>query len=165
MIEDSTMAVIYLFWALLRLDWDDPLAKGHTSPGYAVTLSDTVVDHQPNGYELGFSWYTDQTIGPVQLFWDASVTQNGGIYAGFGSRMEDHYGPVFFSAYAAAGLWARGGDVDLGFPVVFRSGAEFGLSLTEESRIGIVLDHRSNADLGTPNAGIETIGLRFSQRF
>ena len=165
MIEDSVMAAVFGLWVLMELNWSDPFERGTAEPGYAITLNDTVVQKASNGFELRVSYYTDQTIGPVQLMWDGSITQKGGTYAGLAARMEQPFGPGYFTASVGAGLWYQGNDADLGFPIVFRSDAEFGVQVTETSRVGFTLGHRSNANLGEPNTGIETVGVRYSTRF
>ena len=165
MIEDSVMAAVFGLWVLMELNWSDPFEPGVATPGYAMTLNDTVVQKASNGFELRVSYYTDRRIGPVQLMWDGSITQKGGLYAGLAARMEQDFGPGYFTASVGTGLWYRGRDADLGFPIVFRSDAEFGINVTQASRIGFTLGHRSNADLGLPNTGLETVGVRYSTRF
>ena len=159
------MAAVFGLWVLMELNWSDPFEPGVATPGYAITLNDTVVQKAPNGFELRVSYYTDQKIGPVQLMWDGSITNKGGMYAGLAARMEQDFGSGYFTASVGTGLWYPGNDVDLGLPIVFRSDVEFGAYVTETSRVGFTLGHRSNADLAEPNFGMETLGIRYSTRF
>jgi lipid A 3-O-deacylase len=53
----------------------------------------------------------------------------------------------------------------LGSRVLFHEAAEVGVRLAQVWRIGVRIDHMSNADLATPNDGITNVGILFSRQF
>ena len=53
----------------------------------------------------------------------------------------------------------------LGSRVLFRIPIELGYSITEHHRLMVTFDHVSNADLASPNEGLDTLGVRYGYRF
>lgn len=53
----------------------------------------------------------------------------------------------------------------LGSRVLFRIPIEIGYSITEHHRLMVTFDHISNADLASPNEGLDTLGVRYGYRF
>jgi lipid A 3-O-deacylase len=53
----------------------------------------------------------------------------------------------------------------LGSPVLFRESAEVGYQITPTISISAIIDHISNADLATHNAGITSAGARLGFKF
>ena len=62
----------------------------------------------------------------------------------------------------AVGYWHRGGGKDLGGPVEFKSGGEFAWRFNNNSRVGFLFDHISNAGLDKKNPGVESAMLMYS---
>ena len=60
------------------------------------------------------------------------------------------------------GLYRAGDGLDLGGPIVFRSGIEAGWENRRGWRFGLGFDHRSNAGIYDENPGVETVHLRVS---
>lgn len=54
---------------------------------------------------------------------------------------------------------------DLGSRFLFRIAIELGYSVTEHHRLMVTFDHVSNAYLASPNAGLDTLGVRYGYRF
>jgi lipid A 3-O-deacylase len=57
------------------------------------------------------------------------------------------------------------GSKKLGSPVLFRESAELGYRFTPDLSVSAFLDHISNANLASHNAGITSAGARFGVRF
>ena len=53
----------------------------------------------------------------------------------------------------------------LGSRVLFRIPIELGYSITEHHRLMVTFDHVSNAELASPNEGLDTLGVRYGYRF
>ncbi len=53
----------------------------------------------------------------------------------------------------------------LGSRVLFRIPIELGSSITEHHRLMVTFDHVSNAELASPNEGLDTLGVRYGYRF
>lgn len=176
MFEDGTIGVAFALLALWRTDWSEPFAAGQATPGIAYSIGQTYEDREKVSRELRLTYLSPRKIGPVQVTWDASLTSKGGIYGGVGGHMEQefHIGPVpaFVGISALVGLWNPSNDVDLGFPIEFRTDLEVGVEIWDNARISIVSDHRSHARLAKlaggsnfRNKGMESIALRFTQQF
>ena len=100
---------------------------------------------------------------------DFSITDKGGAWLGFGlyQQFDINVGglPAFAGFSFAPGLYMPGDDVDLGLPIEFRSGIEFGVRFAEDWQVSLSYDHRSNGDISRVNPGIETLQLRISKAF
>lgn len=59
----------------------------------------------------------------------------------------------------APGIYMKGNSKDLGYLLQFRSQIEFAWRFDGGTRLGLSLNHISNAGLGTQNPGSETIAL------
>jgi len=144
--------------------------------GLAYSIGQTYEDREEVSQEFRLSYFTPRMIGPVQVMWDASLTSKGGIYLGGGGHMEHAFqiGPVpaYVGISALVGVWNPSNDVDLGFPIEFRTDVELGVKIWENTRLSIVSDHRSHARLSKlfggdnfRNRGMESIAVRFTQQF
>ncbi len=176
MFENGALGIVFGLLSLWRTDWADPLAPGQATPGLAYSIGQTFENGQEISQEFRLSYFTPRTIGPVQVMWDASLTSRGGVFVGGGGRMEQDFqvGPVpaYVGLSALVGLWNPSNDVDLGFPIEFRTDLEIGVELSDTARISLVSDHRSHARLSKlfggdnfRNRGMESIALRYTQRF
>ena len=70
--------------------------------------------------------------------------------------------PFYTELHAMPGLYAAGDDFDLGGPIEFRSGIEFGYESRGGWRYALSYDHRSNAGIYDDNPGVETVQFRVS---
>ena len=176
MVENGAIGFIFAIWAYFVTDWEDPFANSHGDRALTWSLGQTYAAERENSREFRLSYLTSRRIGAVQMMWDASITDRGGAYIGYGGHLEHEFEafglPAFVGASALTGLWVQGDDVDLGFPVEFRTDLEVGVVLNAEWRIGLVTDHRSNMRIGglfsdekIVNRGIESIAVRVTKRF
>ncbi len=54
---------------------------------------------------------------------------------------------------------------ELGSHILLRIPIEIGYMLNERHRVSIAFDHVSNANLSSPNEGLDTFGLRYAYHF
>ena len=127
----------------------------------------------------GFDVNDDETAGEARLeyrsdirLWFAKpfsglmVNTDAGVY-GYGGFLVD----LFFgrrwvvTPSLAVGLYSDGSGKDLGSTVEFRSQVEFAFRFASRSRIGISLNHVSNAGLDDVNPGTEEIVLTYAVPF
>ena len=164
--EDGTLAVIFWLWALASSKFD--ITKEAETPGLTFAYGETFVDREKNGSELRFIWHRDHRFGPLQPTIDVSFTHRGGAYIGAGFRQEAHLGgPFYLSGQAVTGLWLDdllGNDEDLGGLIEFRTGFALEADLGD-GRVAVGWDHRSNADLGRINPGLEVLSVRYTMRY
>lgn len=100
---------------------------------------------------------------------DFSITDKGGAWLGLGLYQQFDFKvggvPAFAGFSFAPGAYMQGGDVNLGFPIEFRSGLEFGVRFDQGWQLSLSYDHRSNGDISAVNPGMETFQVRFSKAF
>ncbi|MCB1074210.1 MAG: acyloxyacyl hydrolase [Simkania sp.] len=64
---------------------------------------------------------------------------------------------LVFTPSFAPGFYIKGGGMELGFPLEYRSSAELSYRLSNKSRFGAMFYHISNASLGFRNPGTECL--------
>lgn len=121
------------------------------------------------GSEVRVTHYFDQEYFHFHPLVDFSVTNQGGTWFGAGVYIEGEVpfksGNIFVGGSFAPGLYIRGGEFDLGYPLEFRSGIEIGYKTDSGYRFSITYDHRSNARIRKINPGMETIAFRIGKHF
>jgi len=103
------------------------------------------------------------------LFWQikpwfgAEFTSDASIWAGGGLITDIHVGPnVYFTPSFGVGLYGQGSsDLDLGYPIEFRSQIEAGYEFNNGHRLGAAFGHISNASLDDKNPGTEILNLYY----
>ena len=168
-VTDGTFAVVGLVLGLINMGVnhcpnDGCLAENEVTPYLGLSVGDLVFQERSVGEEIYIRRQTGLARGPFQLTYGASVTDEGGLWVGIGSTTtyttpNERWYAQF---HAMPGLYARGGDEDLGGPIEFRSGIELGYRNRAGVRVGLGADHRSNAGLYGDNPGIETVHVRVS---
>jgi lipid A 3-O-deacylase len=86
--------------------------------------------------------------------WELGVKSRGFLNLGIGAAMHD--GELETS---------RAGKKELGSRVLFRIAFELGYTLNQRHRVSFAFDHISNADLASPNEGLDTVGIRYGYLF
>ncbi|MCW8836139.1 MAG: acyloxyacyl hydrolase, partial [Rhodospirillales bacterium] len=96
----------------------------------------------------------------------ASATSSGSAYVFAGIAADIRVGDNFaITPSFAPGLYAKGGGLDLGHVIEFRSQIELSYILEDSSRLGLAVSHRSNAGIGDRNPGEETASIYYSMPF
>ena len=89
-----------------------------------------------------------------------TMTGKGAIYLFGGILFDLHWKKIFFLPSFSAGYYNKGSDgKDLGYPLEFKSGIEFGYTFDDNSRVGLNFYHLSNASLSKRNPGVESLIL------
>ena len=94
----------------------------------------------------------------------AFATTDGAVY-GYGGLhwdIEVIANTFYISPNFAAGLYANGDGKDLGGAIQFRSGLELEYQMANQHRIGLAINHISNASIYDKNPGEETLLLNYS---
>jgi lipid A 3-O-deacylase len=91
----------------------------------------------------------------LELTSDASIWGGGGLLYEWDFLPDWYLIPSF-----GAGFYTEGdSDLDLDYPVQFRSQLEVNYEFDNKSRMGLGLSHMSNFDLGDSNPGVESLNL------
>jgi lipid A 3-O-deacylase len=110
--------------------------------------------------EYRFSYRLLYIIRPIA---GVLATNERTLYGYGGFRFDAKIGRhVVISPEAAAGYWDRGGGKDLGGHIEFKTGGEIAYRFDDDSRLGFLFDHISNAGIYTRNPGVESAMLMYS---
>ena len=168
-VTDGTFAVVGLVLGLINMGVnhcpnEGCLARNATQSYVAASVGDVVFQKDVVGEEIYLRKQTGTARGPFQLTYGASVTNEGGFWIGLGNTTT--YTTANRRWYAQfhtmPGIYLQGGEVDLGGSIQFRSGIELGYENRQGVRMGLSVDHRSNAGLDSRNPGLETVQFRVS---
>ena len=167
-ITDGTAAVVGLLLGLINMGVnhcpnDGCLAKNEVTPYIAASVGDVVYQKQTIGEELYIRKQTGSARGPFQFTYGASITEDGGVWIGFGNTTTYQITPRWYAQFhSMPGIYMKGDDVGLGGPIEFRSGVELGYENRTGVGMGLSIDHRSNAGIYSNNPGLETVQFRVS---
>ena len=94
----------------------------------------------------------------------AFVNTDGGAYgyAGVNWEVPILSNQLYLIPNFAVGAYRKGDSKDLGGALEFRSGIELDYQFENFHRVGIVLNHISNASIYTHNSGVEAVLLNYS---
>ena len=140
---------------------------GAADPDFlAFSIGGFDVNDDETAGEARLEYRSDTRLWLTKPFSGLMVNSDAGVY-GYGGLLVDLFigrrwvlTPSF-----AAGLYTDGSGKDLGSAVEFRSQVEFAYRFASRSRIGISLNHISNASLDDVNAGTEEIVITYALPF
>ena len=89
------------------------------------------------------------------------ATSDLSVWAGGGVLVDYEFSPSWYlTPSVGAGLYTKGSsDLDLDYPIQFRSQLEMSYAYDNGHRIGAALSHMSNASLGDSNPGAESLNV------
>ncbi|MDC3107616.1 acyloxyacyl hydrolase [Paracoccaceae bacterium] len=153
-----------LFSISTILSYENPIKNGFpvsAAESYTkYTWSDVEFQNQIVGKEIQYSFYEKKKFGPLQRGQSISITDQGGIWTGYGFiRKVKLTEALNFNFDFFPGLYFNNGEEDLGGWVMFRSGIELEYRMYSDWKISIGYDHRSSGDLWKYNPGMETIKI------
>ncbi|MGE0747789.1 MAG: acyloxyacyl hydrolase [Rhodospirillales bacterium] len=99
----------------------------------------------------------------IKPFGGAMLTPNGSFHA-FGGLLADIKLPwnLVLTPNLAVGAYSQGGGNDLGHVVEFRDAIELAYQFENKAKLGLMLYHMSNANIGDKNPGIEVLSISLS---
>lgn len=94
---------------------------------------------------------------------ELNLTSQGNTWLGTGLEYTINVSDnVFISPSFGAGLYKHAkGDLDLGYPLQFKSQLELGYIFKNRSRLSLAFSHLSNAGLNERNPGVEILSLYY----
>jgi hypothetical protein len=97
-------------------------------------------------------------------FLTGAYVTNNSSFIGAGVLVDIYLGRRFVLTPQFSPTYWRGktSNLDLGHELEFRSRLELAYRFDDRSRIGISIDHSSNAGLGDGNPGVESVMLNYS---
>jgi len=137
-----------------------------TGPSYidlAVGAFDALREsagHQSAAARIELRWGEKLVfVGPAV---GVMANADGGVFGYAGVYADIAYGHFVVTPLAAAGAYQQGGSKDLGGTFQFRVGLGLAYEFQDRSRLGVRLDHISNASLHEHNPGEEELLLSYS---
>lgn len=113
-------------------------------------------------YRSDFSFYRNSMLFFRPLI-GVMATSTGSGYFFTGIAFDVFFTPqVVFTPSFAPGIYIKGGGMELGFPLEYRSSAELSYRFKNKSRFGGMFYHISNASLGFRNPGTECLVFFYS---
>lgn len=132
------------------------------SAGYFdLSGEDSAIDFRAE-YRPGHTYFN-----LVKPWAGVEVTSDASIWAGGGLLLDYEFTPSWYvTPSVGAGLYTDGGsDLDLDYPIQFRTQLEVSHQYDSGHRAGLAISHMSNADLGDDNPGAETLSLYWSMPY
>ena len=141
---------------------ENPIARGFpesvASSYTKYTFSSVEFQNKVVGQEIQYSFYENKKFGPLQRGRSLSITDQGGLWLGYGFIRKVKINNVLnFNFDFFPGVYFKNREEDLGGWLMFRSGIELEYSINDSWRISLGYDHRSSGDLWDYNPGMETI--------
>ena len=140
----------------------DPPRLALGAGAFDITPSTSHKDSRSAGEFRGEYRFAD-TVWIVAPFIGTSVTTDGAAYGYFGLGFDVNFGPNWVvTPNGAAGIFERGSGTILGSWWEFRTGAEFAYRFADQARLGLAVNHTSNAGLTRRNPGEQSVLLMYS---
>ncbi|MBL6946765.1 MAG: acyloxyacyl hydrolase [Rhodospirillales bacterium] len=116
------------------------------------------------GGEFRLEYRSDYKFWQIKPFVAAAGASSGHGFIGAGILMDVFFGRRFVVTPSIAPHFYFGGDddLDLDYPLEFRSQIEFAYRFDDRSRLGLAISHYSNASLGDSNPGTESLTVNYS---
>lgn len=145
---------------------DDWINLANNDPAY-ITLSGGLFNADlihDEAVELSLEYRADYQFWGIKPFVHAAYVTNSMTFLGAGLLMDVQLGENWIFQPSIAPTWWRGetDDLDLGYGLEFRSRIEIAYRFPDKSRLGLSVSHTSNASLGQPNPGTESVMLNVS---
>jgi hypothetical protein len=169
---DGRLAIAFWLMSLASSDYQgNTFSVKHADAAHRLTFSQGFLQSRGRtvGGEARITYSFDRILNRFNPVIDFSVGTGGATFIGAGLYEQTDFSIAdhdFFAGFSfIPGLYMHGNGFDLGYPLVFRSGMEFGFRTENGTQVSLSYDHRSNAGLGHTNPGIESIQLRVSKQF
>ena len=141
---------------------NDPARVALGAGAFDITPSSSHPDSRTAAEFRGEYRFGD-VVWIISPFIGASGTSDGAFYGYGGFGFDINFGQnVVLTPNGAAGYFARGSGTNLGSWWEFRTGAELAWRFADMSRIGIAMNHTSNAGLTKRNPGEQSIAVMYS---
>jgi hypothetical protein len=116
------------------------------------------------GAEFRLEYRSDYKLWIFKPFAAFAASSTGQTFLGAGVLIDVFLGNRIVVTPSFAPHWYRGEtrDLDLGYPLEFRSQLEIAYRFDDRSRLGFAVSHYSNASLGDKNPGTESMMLYYS---
>jgi lipid A 3-O-deacylase len=143
-------------------------AQSETTPPSLLTLGighyDALDDHEGVDFRMEYRAGKNIWLENLKPWIGAEVTSHGTLWIGGGALYDYSFSPHWYlTPSLGGGVYNKGSsDVDLDYPIQFRSQLELSYAFANQSRIGVSISHISNGGLGDSNPGAEVVNVQYS---
>ena len=151
-----SISTIFSYENPVKNGFPEGVAEGYIKNSFsAVEFQNKIV-----GQEIQYSYYESKKFGPLQRGRSISLTDQGGLWVGYGFIRKVELNRVLnFNFDFFPGVYMNNDEEDLGGWIMFRSGIELEYTLNNDWKISIGYDHRSSGDIWEYNPGMETVKI------
>ncbi len=142
-----------------------PAARVNTDEKAFLTIGGGYYDINDNkgAAELRLEWKGRKLFWGVKPIVGAMATSDGAVYGYGGIGWDLYFGRrIVATPSFAAGAYHDGNGKDLGSTVEFRSALELAWRFDNDTRLGLMIYHLSNASISDNNPGTEVLSLGLS---
>jgi lipid A 3-O-deacylase len=147
-----------------------PVTLGSPNDPAHLALGAGVFDVKPSTHpdsksagELRGEYRFGDVLSIISPFVGASVTSDGATYVYGGFGFDINFGRNWvLNPNFAVGNFGPGSGTKLGSSIEFRSGLELDYRFWDQSRIGLAVQHMSNAGISQRNPGEESITVIYA---
>ncbi|MFD1123007.1 acyloxyacyl hydrolase [Methylophilus flavus] len=135
--------------------------------GFAVGQYDIDGSHSATDFRVDYEYDTSIWLNDLKPWLGTQATTDGTIWLGGGLLYDWSFAETWhLKPGLGVGYYSRGSsDLDLGYPVEFRTQLEVAKDINPNNSLGLAASHLSNANLDSVNPGVEVVTLYWHYRF
>ncbi len=143
------------------------LSAAEEEPDFlALSVGAFDFDDDDTSAEFRAEYRSDLRFWIFTPFLGLMFNSDGGVYGYGGLGLDIFLGRRFVATpNAAFGAYAKGDSKNLGSTLEFRTGIELAYRLDDRSRVGVAINHTSNASIDDRNPGANSLVLTYAIRF
>jgi lipid A 3-O-deacylase len=135
--------------------------------GFAIGSYDVDGSNSATDFRVDYEFSNSVILENLNPWVGAEATTDGTIWLGGGVLYDWKLTETWhIKPGVGAGYYSRGSsDLDLGYPIEFRTQLEVVKDINQNNGIGLAISHLSNADLDKRNPGTEALNVYWHYSF
>jgi lipid A 3-O-deacylase len=135
--------------------------------GFAIGSYDIDGSHSATDFRVDYEYATSVWLDDLKPWLGVQATTDGSLWLGGGLLYDWQFAESWhLKPGVGVGYYSRGSsDLDLGYPVEFRTQLELAKDLNPNNSLGLAVSHLSNANLDSVNPGVEVVSVYWHYRF
>jgi len=152
---------------IVALAWASSLTVHADTLGFAVGSYDFDGSNSATDFRVDYEYDTSIWVNDLKPWLGVQATTDGTLWLGGGLLYDWQFADSWhLKPGLGIGYYSRGSsDLDLGFPVEFRSQLEIAKEINPNNSLGLAVSHLSNANFDSVNPGVEVVSLYWHYRF
>jgi lipid A 3-O-deacylase len=152
---------------VLALALAGPVNAHADTLGFAIGSYDIDGSHSATDFRIDYEYDTSVWLDDLRPWLGVQATTDGSLWLGGGLLYDWQFAESWhLKPGVGVGYYSRGSsDLDLGYPVEFRTQLELAKDLNLNNSLGLAVSHLSNANLDSVNPGVEVVSVYWHYRF